>query len=327
MLFELVAELARRALRHDFLGSPLRLLLWLRHARSEHQLSNRLAGGYGFQTLGTFGEGRRISPKSSRRAHILGSGQSVTELTAADFALIARETSIGLNVWIAHPFVPDFYSLEGGRIPVTDNEVDHRLFLASELSSPRVRAKMPSLLILRPPAPYRDEQMVPVPDFFVQTTHLTGRANLMRAESSRGLRLDLRALAFLARARLLPPNVLPDNGASVVRMMFFALSLGCREIVLSGIDLNENPYFWYSPPDSAVNRKLRELFPRETGVPHDTTLTLDRPYDTREVIVELAGILRRHHGVTVWAGSKTSALAGPLGVFAWPRELGQAIAR
>lgn len=327
MFFELMTESARRGLRRDFLGSPFRLLLWLRHARSEHQLSKRLAGGYGFQTLGSFGLGWRILPRSSRRAHILGSGQSVTELTAADFALIAREMSIGLNVWIAHPFVPDFYSLEGGRLPVTDNEVQHRLFLSSELSSPRIRAKMPSLLMLRPPPPHHSEQMVPVPDSFVGNTHLTGRANLVRAQSVRGLRCDLRALAFLARARLLPLNVLPDNGASVVRMIFFALALGCREIVLSGIDLNENPYFWYSQPDSEVNQKLRELFPRETGVPHDTTLTIDRPYDTREVIVELARILRRHHGVTVWAGSKTSALADPLGVFAWPRQVGQVGAR
>jgi len=320
MFFNLVVEVSRRWLRSDFLGAPLRLTFWLKHALAERQVSKRLASGYGFQTLGHFWRSRTVTPEKTGRVHILGSGQSVTELNATDFELIARETSIGLNVWIAHPFVPDFYSLEGGQLPVTDDEGEHRQFLAAEMSLPRVRAKLPSLLMLRPPPPHRNEQMVPIPEFFASRTYLTGRANLVRADSRRGLKIDLWALAFLARVGLLPMNVLPDNGASVVRMMFFALALGCRDIVLSGIDLNENPYFWYSKPDSEAHRKLRELFPRATGVPHETTLSTDRPYDTREVIIELAGILRRYHGVTVWVGSDSSALASRLRTFSWPRQ-------
>lgn len=320
MFLHLVVEISRRWLRSDFLGAPLRLSLWLQNALRERQLSKRLASRYGFQTLGHFRRSRTLPPEKKGRVHILGSGQSVTELTTTDFDLIARETSIGLNVWIAHPFVPDFYSLEGGQLPVTDDEVEHRQFLAAEMSLSRVRAKLPSLLMLRPPPPHRNEQMVPIPEFFASRTYLTGRANLLRAESRRGLKMDLWVLAFLARVGLLPVSVLPDNGASVVRMMFFALALGCREIVLSGIDLNENPYFWYSKPDSEAHKKLRELFPRVSGVPHDTTLATDRPYDTREVIIELAGILRRHHGVTVWVGSDSSALASRLRTFSWPRQ-------
>ena len=50
--------------------------------------------------------------KGSDTLYVLGSGASVGRLTRADFDAIAAADSIGLNFWLLHDFVPDFYQFE-----------------------------------------------------------------------------------------------------------------------------------------------------------------------------------------------------------------------
>ena len=48
---------------------------------------------------------------------ILGSGESINSISSKQWSFIKSQRSIGLNHWMCHLFVPDFYMIEGLRLP------------------------------------------------------------------------------------------------------------------------------------------------------------------------------------------------------------------
>ena len=47
--------------------------------------------------------------KTSDTLFVLGSGPSINDLTADDWATIGTHNSVGFNWWMVHDFVPSFY--------------------------------------------------------------------------------------------------------------------------------------------------------------------------------------------------------------------------
>ena len=312
--------LLRWLIRRDYWGSPLRVAIWFVNAQRQRLLLTKLRPSLGYPAgTGSF-RSMSVQASENRTLFILGAGNSVNELGPDQFAEIDANFSIGVNVWVAHPFVPNMYSLEGGGFPVSFEEQTHRRFLADELDRNSKVEKAPGVIQLAPRHPHSPTQIVSVAGEALTRSTLVGRVNLPKAMSLRGLDRDLRAVLRGLRLGLVPDGVLPDCGATVVRLIFLGFQRGFKRIVLVGVDLSDSPYFWCSDHLSPRFEKLRELFPRPAATEHDTVSTFNRPYSAKDFILRLTNELRRGYGVKVFVGSQASSLATSLGVFPWASE-------
>ena len=310
-------EFLRQLLRHDYLGTIPRVVLWLWLVFKQHRLLARVRRALDYPAYRATKPVRKPRQLEASRFFILGSGDSVNDLTSQQFAVMDHQTSVGLNIWVAHNYVPNLYSFEGGSFPASDEEIHHRRFLSSRLLAHSISEKKPAVLQLVPKAPHDGSQLVELPPDVRSRSALVGRVNLPKSRSSAGLRRDLSIILRLLQLKIVPPDVFPDSGASALRMIFYGFQQGFQEIVLVGVDLNATPYFWCADGREREFAELRQLFPRPKSDTHDTLLTDNRPYSAKEFIVTLADVLRSKFGVNVWAGSPRSSLANKIGVFDW----------
>ena len=307
----------RWLIRRDHLGSPVRVAIWFASAQRQRRLLEKLRPSHGYPAGQSSLGSMSVGASEKKTLFILGSGNSVNELGPDQFAEIDANFSIGINVWVAHHFVPNMYSLEGGGFPASLEEQTHRKFLADELNHRSKFEKAPGVIQLAPRHPHVPAQIVSVAGETLTRSTLVGRVNLPKAASLRGLDRDLTVILRGLRLGMTPDGVLPDCGATVVRLIFLGFQRGFRRIVLVGVDLSDSPYFWCSDRLSPGFEKLRELFPRPAATEHDTMSTDNRPYSAKDFILRLSNELRRRYGVEVYVGSESSSLSVRLGVFPW----------
>lgn len=294
--------------------APVRLWLWIRVARRDSLGSRRIAESNGYLPL-DYNKTLLAPDASSNTLFLLGSGSSVTELSDEKLATIGRNTSIGINAWAVHPFVPSFYSFETGQDG--DGPSDETTFVTSLVQRSHVAASEPGFLFLRPTPPATPKNLVQPADELKSRSSMYGRANLV-TQRARNLDRDIRRIVRASHRGKTPSNVLLDNGASIVRLMFLGGLQGFRRIVLVGIDLDSRPYFWDSPDYPHGNPELSAVLTRPSGQLHNSLETVDRPFPVDQVIVALSKVLKSELGVEVNIGSRSSALADRIPAYTWP---------
>jgi hypothetical protein len=248
---------------------------------------------------------------------ILGSGWSINSMTAKMFSQIGKHQSVGINFWFFHDFVPSLFSFDAGKVADTEKFELQKSLVALGLlfSKPDLILARPKVLYLRP---YQLDKayLVPVPPQLRDQVWVYGRANLLsgtRAALLTDLKLVLRKIA----TGTLPPAILPDNGSSVVRLIFLGLAQGFRNIVLAGIDLDSRPHFWLSSDDRARYPEYIKLFPEPDSEPHGTTRAVDRPIGTLEFIEILNQAMSEQASGKLWVASPDSELSHVLPQFEW----------
>ena len=141
-----------------------------------------------------------------------------------------------------------------------------------------------------------------------------GRATLFAQDLS-SLEEDLTWLLKQIRDNLLSPSTLPDNGSSVIRMVFLALILGFRDVVLVGVDLNGSDYFWEEAKFVAVEGESFSLRSRPRSDGTSTESTENRPFPVSVFLAALAPLAKSILGATIWCASPTSLLAQFLQIY------------
>lgn len=292
---------------------PVRFWVWKRQAEKDSQGTRAIASAGGFASL-DYRQAVLASVFSERTLFVLGSGSSVNKLSSEQFQLIGRNASIGINAWAVHPFVPSAYSFETGQDG--DGPSEETSYVSSLVQRPSVSMAMPKFLFLRPTPPATVENLVqPTPAS--NSGHIMyGRANLVTARTS-NMECDIRRIVRAATRGKIPENVLLDNGASVVRLMFLGALQGFTRIVLVGVDLDTRPYFWDSNDYPYKNGTPAPPLPRPKGRPHNSLETLDRPFPVDQMIVVLSKVLQAELGVDVRIGHASSALADSLPLYGW----------
>lgn len=297
-------------------AGALRKQVWKRAASRASQSAKIVAANHGYQTL-DITEDFFERHEMKETLFLLGSGSSINDLSDSDFAHIRFEASIGFNVWAIHPFVPDVYSFETGKDEEGPSEDTQ--FISRQLLRQEVITAGPNFLFLRPTLPASPKNLVQVPHELRNNQYMYGRANLPTRDYA-NLRMDVREILKSYKMGEPPNNVLLDNGATVVRMLVFGALQGFRSIVLTGIDLDDRPYFWLAPDYRHRTPEVSRIFPRRSGVPHDTLETIDRPFPADQVIVALSQELQQDFGITVYVGSARSALSPAIPVYPWPKD-------
>ena len=301
----------RSGLKNSRFSTPLRLREWRKNSEREVASVRDLAGPLGIRAFETASLAMPAPTIESTPLYVFGNGSSVNSISPPDFHEIRKGFSIGTNAWPVHPFVPDIYSFEFSRHSLDpDPELAFLVALAESHRRDTGRGKF---LFLRPGAPAGVRAMVPLAPDTHTGAFLYGRANLF-ATSRKALAADLnRLMTDIGRDRL-SGLVLPDNGSSVIRMIFLGLIAGFRNINLIGVDLNDSPYFWYEQRFIDRHGDFRQMSRRSASDPLSTESTDERPFATSEFIIELATSASRVLGATITTATSESSLAGPLGV-------------
>lgn len=290
-------------------GLPARLLLGVILAQKQSKLLARWSEALHFLPLDV----RELSKKISSKKYlfILASGESVEALSAKDFEMMSRHTTIGVNAWPLHPFIPDYYAFE----PFDPESRDYVQLFTSVLSQQRFKVKTPGLLLFRPNSDLDRGRYSLIPEHFRPRASLYSRfVPVTRKRKTLGR--EIRGLHEAQELGLLGKSNVMDLGASVIRMISLGYILGFQNVVLVGADLNGGRYFWEANGDHLSRNGLTSFSPGFSRPIHETMTRANKAFVMSEVVEEFAEIFH-DEGRKIYAGSPSSLLSAFLPVFPW----------
>ena len=306
------------------LGRPgsaaLRYWLWRRDANRDLRAAQKFATCYEKQVVDIY-RSRILDSAATGTIFILGAGWSVNDLSERMVKHIGEHQSVGINFWFFHHFVPTVFSFDAGKV-AEDEEAHVRasmVALGGLFARREVSNRKPKVLYLRP---YQSEPdyLVPCPPELNDSSWVSGRANLLSRDPD-SVEADLRLLTKRAVRGKLPGGVLPDNGSSVVRLIFLALAQGFKDIVLVGIDLDTRPHFWFAPQYLERYPEHVALFSHPDDQPHGTAGSADRALGNLEFLAIMGKVLAQLGLAKLWVASPSSQLAEVLPQYPWPDEI------
>lgn len=195
-----------------------------------------------------FNKTNKIFVKKSDTIFILGSGSTINEINNKQWKNIKKHTSIGFNYFMFHDFIPDSYLIE----PVRRN---HDLLYKNLIKLIKVKKKYLSKtkIIMHRMGCYKiikyhfknygiDFKLFTPFDFGCKTNE------------------KLKKILNSPLMKLSNYFFLPAQGcASVERIILSAYLQGFKKIVLCGVDLNNNEYFFYKKADYENNLKKNAI--------------------------------------------------------------------
>lgn len=242
-----------------------------------------------------------LARKRSDVLFVLGSGSSINQITADRWQAIARHDSLALNFWVLHPFVPNFYFFESIEYSAYPEAARVMLdWFARRAEDYRDTAKV-AMEIHR-----QGRQMVEdLPSAF--RNNLYGALSVPApARNQRELEYGLRYLAndglFDAERNY---SRLLKYAASITTALTLAAKLRYRKVVLCGVDLRDQRYFFQD----------QELFPETAnltfvprGEPHETSVALEWRLPLAEVLTVLKREILEPAGTELYVENPNSAL-------------------
>ena len=227
------------------------------------------------------------SYKQSETLFVLGSAWSVNYISESKWKIIAKHDSVGLNFWPIHPFVPRFYHVE------SVSSIDHpALYRALQMVlERRARDYIHTLKIISEIVPLDHTQTVTsLPEDMKKKMYVSFSMPVV-ARSEEELRYGIRYMqslgTFSESTRI---EWLFKYGGSAIAMLALAVRMGYKRIVLCGVDLNRQDYFYQHAeryPEFArwefaskqenhkTTRRLPWLVPAQTAVVLFKELILD----------------------------------------------------
>ena len=205
--------------------------------------------------------------KTSDTLFILGSAWSINEITDERWRTIGEHDSAGINFWPAHPFVPRFFQFED--IAYDEHPVMYEAF--HKLLERRSEAYANTLKIVTEVNPIGSRQtLFELPEMMKKNLYV-GFSMPVIARNEQELRSGIEYMqsigSFSPRANV---AWLFKYGGSVIAMMTLAVLMGYKRIVLCGVDLNKQDYFYQDRkryPECAdwefVSRKEAHLTTRQ----------------------------------------------------------------
>jgi len=316
-VLELMRLILRKLVQKRRLTS-LRYLIWAHNARRDARATKGFARHSGIPLVNIW-ESPILQKSGGKVLFILGSGSSVNDLKVSQFAHIGENQSIGINFWYFHDFVPDVFSFDGGRVDAGHENIDWTLkSMGRLLDRKSIVDSRPKILYLRP-LNSESKYLVPVPKALANHRWVSARANLI-SQDPLILESDLRLILKKITNRSVPTPVLPDNGSSVVRMIFLGLAQGYKDIVLTGVDLDDRPHFWSSQNYVRRYEEYVALFPAPASEMHGTTQATDRPLGNLEFLALLGQVMAEEGAGRLWLSSPDSRLSAFLPQYSWPRS-------
>lgn len=259
--------------------------------------------------------------KNSDTLFILGSGESVLQLSETHWAEVREGVSVGVGAWTIHPFVPDFLALEHinpnpemGTANSTETLVErsYRQALEGWHLRDEVKKVNPQILLFRPPATSPRDRLAPLGDYGLKNSWLYGRVG-SSSKTLDGLRAELDRYFKWSSLSAIPDYLLFDTGATISRLISLGVRTGFKRIVLAGVDLRDSRYFWDASPGFLAERGLERFTTSETPSAHSTEA--GKRFATSDVLETLQQFLTIRNQTTLYSGHSSSWLSSRLPVY------------
>lgn len=227
------------------------------------------------------------SLRTSDTLFILGSAWSINDISDERWRVIEKHDSVGINFWPAHPFVPRFFHFED----ITHDCQPIMYDAFQKLLRRRSEAYANTVKIITEVTQIRGRQTIFELSGGMKKNLYVGFSMPVVARSEEELRAGLqymRALgAFSPRAKV---AWLFKYGGSVIAMLTLGVIMGYKRMILCGVDLNQQDYFYQHPeryPECAdwefvsrtdahlTTRRLPWLVPAQSAVYLFKKLVLD----------------------------------------------------
>lgn len=305
-------RLTVEALRDSSVSWPIRRLLLEERAKDEGHLIARSSESLGYEPIShsSGALGKRFQPNED--VFILGSGASVLDLEAHQWAEIREGLTIGFGPWPLHHFVPDIYAFSPSR-----DLGDYRRVFSEVLAREDIVRKRPRILLLRPKdsREYLEYRTLPAPH--KGNAYLYGRVNTI----SRSFSELVREISFWHRRNEFGKfGVALDSGATLARLISMGLAFGARRIVLVGVDLGTPDYFFQADRSFLVSNGFKSFNTGQKGKFHDTLFRTNRPVGIAESIAAYRAV-SESIGTRIEVMSPNSALASVIPVYSGPSKV------
>jgi hypothetical protein len=242
------------------------------------------------------------SLKTSDTVFILGSGWSINEIPDERWDIIGRHDTIGFNFWPVHPFVPRIFVFES-----IDRDVQQDLYQAFlGVIERRAGDYERTVKIVTDSHSQSKRQIVhELPASFCKDLYV-GYTAPVTARS----RIELEeGMHYLRASGIFEPSDRTDwlfkYGGSVIAMMSLAVRMNYKRIVLCGIDLGKQDYFYHHReryPESAD----WEFVPRKDI--HLTARRLPWMVPAQEAICAFRHIVLEPGGIQLFVENRSSTL-------------------
>lgn len=259
--------------------------------------------------LSVISKNNMVSYKTSDTLFILGSGPSINEITDKQWEHIASCDSIGFNWFLVHPFIPTYYHVE-----LVEPHVS--LFQKCYQAKPTRFKEIPFIVnFLHLPESLRPTIGSLFQNVFVSVPKRFNGAT--EQELSEILRhyyfyRDFESEGFLLHYR-----------ASLSLMITFGILLGYKKIVLAGVDLNNNDYFFFNQEKYPKQWAAEVRKMRTQQIENQTKSTIHRTADPKlfkslpivEVIKLLQNTVLKPKGIEFFLVNQNSLLSSQIDIY------------
>lgn len=245
---------------------------------------------------------------SNKTFFILGSGDSVENITSDEWKIVSKNFSVGINHWVIHDFVPNAYSIEGkpegyNRKLNPGNSLNMMEMYKMALSRETVKKNNPYIFMN---GNYLDLENIPIPDFLLGNIFAYGPIKSL-ARNAKTFSKYLELYISQSNEKLFK-DLIYYQGASIERLILLAKYLGFKKIVLLGVDLKNTSTFYNTNTDHlknlGINYRVNSNQDKEI---HRTADRAQKTLTVLDTIPIIANYLKKD-GVEVYINNKECPL-------------------
>jgi hypothetical protein len=243
--------------------------------------------------------------RRSDTVFVFGSGYSLNEITPEEWAHIAAHDTLGFNNFYNQRWIDvSFYILRGAIY----GELRWRPYAEDTAEDLRKTPHLDDAIFL-----LQGEYVAQFANQLVGYGFLPRGVRLFRYRTSRGPELPERSFA----------NGIKHETGTLADAVHCAYSIGWTHIVLVGVDLYDNRYFWLDPEQTlALDHETARVVPAEVN--NVRNIRFDEMHNTaRSGVVDLMGRWAEHFasdGVRISVWNPRSLLAETLPVYERPTQ-------
>lgn len=245
---------------------------------------------------------------------VLGSGSSINNITKQEWQNISENTSIGLNYWCIHDFIPTFYLAEipaGERAEVWTKIINDRI-IEYQSASVSLNIKVPytvsrntqlKLRVLEGLDDRAKRLVRLIPSYPIYTSNKESTLKSIDDYLKKAKKLD--AFSHLVQIR-----------GSIIGAYLLGAVLGFKKIVFYGVDLGDTKYFYSE--NATYYKGINRPIPA-TGYapnqPHGNIKKIDGALDIIELLELISTFLAREYQIDTFNANPKSKLATVLPLY------------
>ena len=274
------------------------LLLWSRAVR-KREVYRRQRDAINQRAFGTM---PRSALSQGDSLFILGTGQSINDISHSQWDEISRAASIGINHFLMHDFAPNVLTIEGF-VSNVDKEIYFR-----NLEVRKTKGALESAFLVT-----GIEEKAGFPLKRLCESVQNGKIYLlptitMSLSDACGYSVGVGLYKQLGLFRQRISTNMLWGSFSLVRAIYLGIIFGFNRIVLCGVDLR-GPYFFQELEDEYIRRgyQIHAFGEKVSGV-HNTANAKLRQVTVIDILWVLRRLICEKRGVELFVGSRQSAL-------------------